>query len=149
MFCTNCGAQNVADARFCEGCGKTIGAQSVAASVPYSPPPPAFSAHQPPPIHPPLIQPPPINDPRIRGYNAPPPIQSPRNPGLALALSLIVPGAGQFYNGQIGKGVITLVAYFISWIATVIVIGFFGVFGIWIWSMIDAYQTAQASVPRY
>lgn len=47
-----------------------------------------------------------------------------KSPGLAAVLSFFFCGLGQIYNGQILKGRIFLVAYFISWMMTWIVIGF-------------------------
>jgi TM2 domain-containing membrane protein YozV len=53
-----------------------------------------------------------------------------KNPALALFLSIIFPGGGQFYNGHAGKGFLVL---FTFWI-----------FGItWVWSWFDAYGSAQ------
>jgi predicted RNA-binding Zn-ribbon protein involved in translation (DUF1610 family) len=53
-----------------------------------------------------------------------------KNPGVALLLSFIFPGGGQFYNGHAGKGILVL---FTFWI-----------FGIsYIWSLFDAYSSAQ------
>ena len=52
-----------------------------------------------------------------------------KNPGLALFLSIIFPGAGQFYNGHVGKGFLVL---FTCWLVLP-----------WIWSWFDAYSSAQ------
>jgi len=53
-----------------------------------------------------------------------------KNPGLALFFSFIFPGGGQFYNGHAGKGILVLCTFWI--------------FGItWIWSLFDAYSSAQ------
>lgn len=53
-----------------------------------------------------------------------------KSPGVALLLSFIFPGGGQFYNGHAGKGILVL---FTFWI-----------FGItYIWSLFDAYSSAQ------
>jgi len=53
-----------------------------------------------------------------------------KNPGLALFLSFIFPGGGQFYNGHAGKGILVLCTFWI--------------FGItWFWSLFDAYSSAQ------
>jgi TM2 domain-containing membrane protein YozV len=60
----------------------------------------------------------------------------PKSAGLALFLSFLLPGAGQWYCGRVGKGFLMLFLYilllfvFLFWI-------------IWIWSMIDAYSTAK------
>lgn len=53
-----------------------------------------------------------------------------KNPGLALFLSFIFPGGGQFYNGHAGKGILVLLTFWM--------------FGItWIWSLFDAYNSAN------
>lgn len=52
-----------------------------------------------------------------------------RSPGLAALLSLIIGGAGQIYNGQIGKGLLIL---FTSWLILP-----------WIYGVYDAYSTAK------
>jgi len=52
-----------------------------------------------------------------------------KNPGLAAVLSLFIPGAGQCYNGHIGKG---LLFFFTSWLIIP-----------WVWSIFDAYNSAN------
>jgi len=47
------------------------------------------------------------------------------------------------YNGQIVKGLVFLVAYFISWAMMWIVIGFITTPIMWIWGIVDAYRKAQ------
>jgi TM2 domain-containing membrane protein YozV len=60
-----------------------------------------------------------------------------KNPLIALILSLIITGVGQIYNGQVRKGVILLVVFFIVfiifWPLALIV---------WLYGMYDAYTTA-------
>jgi TM2 domain-containing membrane protein YozV len=68
----------------------------------------------------------------------------PKNPGIALLISFFIPGVGSLYAGKVSTGVTILACYIVSWILTIIIIGFVGVFGFWIWGMIDAYQAAQA-----
>ena len=51
-----------------------------------------------------------------------------RSPGLAALLSFIIAGAGQIYNGQIGKGLLIL---FTGWLIIP-----------WIYGIFDAYNTA-------
>jgi TM2 domain-containing membrane protein YozV/predicted RNA-binding Zn-ribbon protein involved in translation (DUF1610 family) len=53
-----------------------------------------------------------------------------KNPALALFLSFIFPGAGQFYNGHAGKGFLVLFTFWILGIT-------------YIWSLFDAYLSAQ------
>jgi TM2 domain-containing membrane protein YozV len=118
MFCPNCGAQNADTAKFCEKCGTALTA---------APPPP------------------PPGDTRVRGVE--PTVShsgqvvAGKNPALALVLSLVLPGLaiGQFYNGDIKKGALMVVLAIIGAVAT----GGFLTLGIWIWSMIDAYQVAN------
>ena len=65
-----------------------------------------------------------------------------RNPGIAAVLSFFWCGLGQIYNGQIGKGIAMLVAYFISAALIWVVIGLITTPILWIWGMVDAYNTA-------
>jgi TM2 domain-containing membrane protein YozV len=65
-----------------------------------------------------------------------------KSPGIALLLSLLLPGVGQMYNGQVGKGI----AFLIGYIATIFIFLFWIV---WIWAMVDAYQTAKRMNLKY
>lgn len=64
--------------------------------------------------------------------------QERRSPGVAAMLSLFFPGAGQLYNGEVGKGI---TFFFLS---IVLLLGAFP-FGLipWIWSMVDAHETSR------
>ncbi len=64
-----------------------------------------------------------------------------RIPVLAGALSLLVPGLGQFYNGEVGKGVMLLFSCLFLWVFLLFWI-------VWIWSVIDAYMVAEQSNQR-
>ncbi len=64
-----------------------------------------------------------------------------RIPILAGALSLLVPGLGQFYNGEIGKGVMLLFSCLFLWVFLLFWI-------VWIWSVIDAYMVAEQANQR-
>jgi TM2 domain-containing membrane protein YozV len=66
----------------------------------------------------------------------------PKSPGLALALSLILCGAGQMYCGRVGRGFLMLFGSMLMWI---VLLGWV----IWIWSIIDAYSTAKQMNLRY
>ena len=67
-----------------------------------------------------------------------------KSPIIALALSLIFPGLGQFYNTQNHKGITLFIAYIVSWILSLILIGFVLALLIWVYGMYDAYSSAKA-----
>jgi len=87
-----------------------------------------------------------------------------KNPGTALLWSLLIPGGGQFYNGQTGKGILMLGVSVASWGVYVVgaavaansyddsgaavgllldLAGLAGVIGTSIWSMVDASNSAK------
>jgi TM2 domain-containing membrane protein YozV len=70
-------------------------------------------------------------------------IRDRKEPWFALALSFLFSGLGQIYNGEIGKGIAFIIAHAISIGLMWIVVGFITTPIIWIWSMIDAYKSAQ------
>ena len=122
MFCANCGAQSADTARFCEKCGAAI-----AAAAPVAP----------------------TVDTRVRGIETAPPasatsagspqVVAGKNPAIALVLSLVIPGVGQFYNSDIKKGALMLGGAILLGALT----GGLGYVAFWIWSMFDAYQVAS------
>ncbi|MBM6404612.1 hypothetical protein JQN72_10205 [Phycicoccus sp. CSK15P-2] len=61
----------------------------------------------------------------------------------------LLPGLGQFVNGQAGKGVLFLVAYLVSITLVFLFIGLLTAPVLWIWSMVDAYSGAQAWNARH
>ncbi len=89
------------------------------------------------------------------------PTKSRKEPVVACALSIFLPGLGQFYNGEVGKGAIMLGASAIG--ATLMMaalteeivdwndeeshpegtLGVFMFLGAWIWSVIDAPMSAS------
>ena len=71
----------------------------------------------------------------------PPP--SYKNAGLAAVLSFFFMGLGQIYNGQIAKGIIFIIAYGISWVLMLIIIGFITTPILWIYGIWDAYRSAE------
>jgi TM2 domain-containing membrane protein YozV len=119
MFCSSCGTANDDAAKFCQKCGSKLAAAGNAPT------------HQAP------------ADDRLRGGGPPRATGEKRyatgkNPVLAAILCLI-PGVGQFYNGDMKKGGIMF---------AVNVVGNLLTFGwVWlpmvIWSAIDAYQVAS------
>ncbi|HUZ55806.1 MAG TPA: hypothetical protein VMU94_25165 [Streptosporangiaceae bacterium] len=65
-----------------------------------------------------------------------------KNPAISLLLSFFIPGLGSMLNDRVNIGVIILVSYAVGWVLTLVLIGFPILFGVWIWGMIDAYQSA-------
>lgn len=66
-----------------------------------------------------------------------------KNPAVATILSFFYMGLGQFYNGQIGKGVVFIILYGISLLLMYVIIGFVTTPILWIWGMIDANNSAK------
>ena len=66
-----------------------------------------------------------------------------KNSGVAALLSFFFTGAGQIYNGEIGKGIGMLVLQVINVMLMFVVIGLFTYPAVWIWGMYDAYHTAE------
>ena len=67
-----------------------------------------------------------------------------KTPIFAVILSFVFPGLGQFYNGQSTKGLYFIILAVVSWILFLILVGMIIYVLIWIWSMFDAYQSAEA-----
>lgn len=63
---------------------------------------------------------------------------------LAVILSIFLPGLGQIYLGLDNKGAILLVAYVVSAILILLIIGFILVIIIWIWALVDTIRSASA-----
>lgn len=82
-------------------------------------------------------------------YGVPPPAAlapygRKRDSGIAALLSFFLPGAGQLYNGQTGKGVgFLLVTVFVNVPLMFLWIGFATQLVTWLWAMIDAYVSAE------
>ena len=72
----------------------------------------------------------------------------PKSPFLAGLLSFIFPGTGSFYNAQIAKGLIFIVAFamLVTWQTTGENQPFAGLIlaGFWFYQLIDAIMTAKA-----
>lgn len=75
------------------------------------------------------------------------PAKEGRSAILALILSLFVPGAGQFYVGQLGKGFMFILLCGFAWflISTIIgmIVGIPLLLILPIWAAIDAYKAAK------
>lgn len=123
----------------------------------YGPPPPTG---QPRPGPSENVTPPPL-PPRHyapAGYDPPPqdghyPVQPQRRarkePGLALLASFFLPGLGQMVNGEVTKGAMFMLGYFVSAVLLLVLIGFLLMPVLWIASMVDAYSSAKNWNIRY
>ncbi len=67
-----------------------------------------------------------------------------KNIVIAIILSVIFPGLGQFYLGLNHKGLMFLIAYIISAVLILLLIGFILCFVIWIWALVDTIQSTNA-----
>jgi len=118
MFCSNCGTQNADTSKFCEKCGTALTVAPATATAP-------------------------AGEVRMRTVDTAPvasvPTASGKSPGLALVLSLVIVGVGQFYNGDAKKGALMLLGAIVGFAISGPLIPA----GFWIWSMIDAYQVAS------
>lgn len=64
-------------------------------------------------------------------------------PAGALLLSVIISGASQIYNGEVGKGVGMIIAYLLCVAASGLVFPTVILIGLWIWCMVDANTVAK------
>lgn len=78
------------------------------------------------------------------------PVVAARNPALALIASFFITGLGQLINGEVGKGIAMFVAAIVTWfmafLLMIVLIGFLLIpvaLAIWVWSMVDAYNSAR------
>lgn len=66
-----------------------------------------------------------------------------RNPVIVTLLSLIIPGLGQFYAGDLYRGLAVFAALVVSLCLIALVIGFFTFFATWIFAVSDAYKMVK------
>lgn len=66
-----------------------------------------------------------------------------RDPGLSAVLSFFMTGLGQIYNGQVTKGIILIVIQGVNVFLVFLLIGIPLLFGVWVYGIYDAYNTAQ------
>jgi TM2 domain-containing membrane protein YozV len=91
------------------------------------------------------IQPPPGYGPGYQLQPGQPPAMyvAPKSPAVAVIASLFVPGLGSMISGQVGKGVVILVSYFVSLVLIAVIIGWIAAPAVWIWGMVAGYLDAQ------
>lgn len=69
------------------------------------------------------------------------------NPFVAAVYSAVLPGLGQFYNREPGKGAAILVAGFIAGLSVVVLIGLVLYPAVWLYAVYDAYVVADRNTP--
>ncbi|MEQ1619762.1 MAG: signal peptidase I [Methylococcales bacterium] len=87
-----------------------------------------------------------------------PPLNHPRKPWLALAMSFVLPGFGQLYNGEANKAIWLFIAFAVlsipglvfialylsgGWMLPALVISLMLTLSIWLFGMIDAWRSAR------
>jgi TM2 domain-containing membrane protein YozV len=65
------------------------------------------------------------------------------SPFIAVVLSFLIPGLGQFYTGQLLKAIVLVIAAVIFGFLSLTFIGIPFYLVVWIYSMIDAYNAAK------
>src|SRR3954468_16593468 len=67
----------------------------------------------------------------------------PKNPALGVILSFFIPGLGSIVNGSVGRGGVIMGCFFVAVLFILLLIGIPFAIGLWIWGMVDGYQSAQ------
>ncbi len=70
--------------------------------------------------------------------------QEEKNVLLAAILSFIFPGLGHLYLGLNKKGISYIIAYIISAVLVLLIIGFVFMLIVWIWALIDSIKSTEA-----
>ena len=125
MTCAACGVLVEESARFCPRCGEAVRPGAGGDSPPASRPG-VVAAN--------------VSDGRLETIVT---VRHARNPGLAAVLSFFWCGLGQIYNGEIGKGIVFVLLYTVSLLLLFVLVGFVTTPLLWIWGVVDAYQTAE------
>jgi TM2 domain-containing membrane protein YozV len=66
-----------------------------------------------------------------------------KSSGIAAIASFFIPGLGQIYNGQIGKGIMYIIIGIIFALLMIVLIGFILYPLFWAYNIYDAYTTAE------
>lgn len=72
-----------------------------------------------------------------------------KNPAAAVLLSFFLPAIGQMYNGDVKKCFAMWGGFLVASVLTALTGGFLVVLGlgVWVWSMVDAYNVASRKSP--
>lgn len=66
-----------------------------------------------------------------------------KDPGVAAVLSFFYSGLGQIYNGQVGKGIVLMIAQGVNVLLMFVLIGLVTFPLVWVFGIYDAYQQAE------
>lgn len=66
-----------------------------------------------------------------------------KSSGIAAIASFLIPGLGQIYNGEIGKGIMFIIIAVVFALLMLVVIGFILYPLFWVYNIYDAYKTAE------
>lgn len=66
-----------------------------------------------------------------------------KDPGIAAVLSFLITGAGQLYNGQVGKAILLFVVQIVNFFLLFLLIGFLLLPAVWLFGIYDAYTQAK------
>jgi TM2 domain-containing membrane protein YozV len=75
-------------------------------------------------------------------YYPPMPTAAPKSGGVAVILSILIPGLGHLYTGNPLSAVLWFLSAVVAWLTVAIVIGFALVPLVWIFAPIHAYVSA-------
>jgi hypothetical protein len=73
----------------------------------------------------------------------------PKNPVLAVVLSVFVPGLGSMTSDNASTGALILAAYIVGVVLSLFLIGIPIALGAWVWGLFDAHKSAVAWNARH
>ena len=80
----------------------------------------------------------------VRIKNPPAQADEFKSTGIAAIASFVIPGLGQIYCGEIGRGILILIGFIIACLTIIILIGFILAPIVWVWNIYDAYTLAKS-----
>ena len=131
-FCSNCGREVEVDTAFCPQCGYRFGENKTEPQTKF-----CQSCGEKININAEICPKCGVRVSNVRAYEE-------KNVLLSAILSFLFPGLGHLYLGLNKKGVSFIIAYIVSAVLIVIVIGFVLMLVIWIWALVDSIRSTEA-----